>query len=170
MISPDPSGRPTFDTLLHTSRGTVFPESLYSFLHNYVSTINELPTPGPFVVNSPQLTNLLSAPHTVSSTPSVVSTTRSTPVSTFSGTANDSSNDALPSDSDHRMERIWADYESVEPYLAPDAIEETTMDVKVDYTTATATSKSFQVCFLYFPLSSYSMCCIGYPSGGITYT
>ena len=34
--------RPTFDTLLHTSHGTVLPECFYSFLYNYVSSINEL--------------------------------------------------------------------------------------------------------------------------------
>ncbi|KAF9011876.1 other/VPS15 protein kinase [Cyathus striatus] len=30
----------------------------------------------------------------------------------------------LPSDSDHRIERIWSDYESVEPYISPEATEE----------------------------------------------
>src|ERR1700733_9291391 len=80
MICLDPSARPTFDTLLHTSRGTVFPESFYSFLHNYVSSINELPTPPPFSVVSPQ-----STPSTLSSAPQAVGTTRST--STASTTA-----------------------------------------------------------------------------------
>jgi phosphoinositide-3-kinase, regulatory subunit 4 len=45
------------------------------------------------------------------------------------------------------MERIWADYESVEPYLAPDAAEEIIMDVKVDYTSPTSSSKPFQVSY-----------------------
>jgi hypothetical protein len=40
----NPSARPPFDTLLHSVRGTVFPEVFYSFLHGYVSSINELPT------------------------------------------------------------------------------------------------------------------------------
>ncbi|KAF9007713.1 hypothetical protein BDZ89DRAFT_1144434 [Hymenopellis radicata] len=48
MISLDPSARPTFDTLLHTSRGTVFPESFFSFLHNYVTSVNDLPVESPF--------------------------------------------------------------------------------------------------------------------------
>ena len=48
MIALDPPARPTFDTLLHTSRGAVFPESFYSFLHNYVSTVNEVDSPSFF--------------------------------------------------------------------------------------------------------------------------
>ncbi|KAF9557800.1 ARM repeat-containing protein [Agrocybe pediades] len=98
MINLDPAERPTFDTLLHTSRGAVFPESFYSFLHNYVSSINELPTES--LMNHP-------------STPSTL--------------------DALPSDSDHRLERIWADYESIEPYIIPEANPDAEMDVKVEY-------------------------------------
>ena len=30
--------------------------------------------------------------------------------------------DSLPSDSDHRVERIWADYESAEAYITPEAV------------------------------------------------
>lgn len=58
--------------------------------------------------------------------------------------APEKASEMLPSDSDHRMERIWADYESVEPYLAPDVAEETVMNVKVDYTSSSS-SKPFQV-------------------------
>jgi phosphoinositide-3-kinase regulatory subunit 4 len=43
------------------------------------------------------------------------------------------------------MERIWSDYESVEPYLVPDSIEETVMNVKVEYNSSTSMSKPFQV-------------------------
>ncbi|EGO26710.1 hypothetical protein SERLADRAFT_355396 [Serpula lacrymans var. lacrymans S7.9] len=91
MIALDPTTRPTFDTLLHTSRGSVFPECFYSFLHNYVSSINDLPTRA------------------------------------------ETTSDALPSDSDNRLERIWEDYEGVEPYLLPDTAEQTVMDVKLEY-------------------------------------
>jgi phosphoinositide-3-kinase regulatory subunit 4 len=45
------------------------------------------------------------------------------------------------------MERIWADYESVEPYLIPDIGDETVMDVKVDYGSSAGSSKPFQVGF-----------------------
>ena len=47
-----PSERPTFDTLLRTLRGTVFPESFYSFLHNHASSVNELSS-DVLAVNSP---------------------------------------------------------------------------------------------------------------------
>ena len=52
MISLDPSERPAFNTLLHTSRGTVFPEFFYSFLHNYVFSVNELSS-DVLAINSP---------------------------------------------------------------------------------------------------------------------
>jgi phosphoinositide-3-kinase regulatory subunit 4 len=149
MIARDPSARPTFDTLLHTSRGTVFAESFYSFLHNYVSSINDLPSPPPF---SPS-TSSTPTPHPMGPSASVSATVR--PVSsagqnTSGAPLTDVTSDALPSDSDHRMERIWADYESVEPYLAPDANEETVMDVRVTYGSSVSSSKAFQVrfCFL----------------------
>ena len=98
MISLDPSERPTFDTLLHTSRGTVFPESFYSFLHNYIY--------------------------------------------------------ALPSDSDHRLERIWADYESIEPYITPEKVEadRSETEVKIEYIPPViSTSRPFEVssCFIH---------------------
>jgi phosphoinositide-3-kinase, regulatory subunit 4 len=43
------------------------------------------------------------------------------------------------------MERIWADYESIEPYLIPDTGNETVMDVKVDYGSSAGSSKPYQV-------------------------
>jgi len=114
MISLDPSERPTFDTLLHTSRGTVFPESFYSFLHNYVSSVNELSS-DVLAVNSPPPAVLPS--HITSSMSG--STLRSGPSGGFNpnagaGIGTEAKGDALPSDSDHRLERIWADYESIE--------------------------------------------------------
>ncbi|KAJ7628484.1 hypothetical protein FB45DRAFT_794341 [Roridomyces roridus] len=138
MINLEPSARPTFDTLLHTSRGTVFPESFYSFLHNYVSSINDLPSNPPFAA---------SAPTPVSITPSISGAAVRPPSSLgLNPAVADNPPDTLPSDSDHRMERIWSDYESVEPYLVPEvALEETVhMDVKVEYGASAARSKPFQ--------------------------
>ncbi|KII91699.1 hypothetical protein PLICRDRAFT_51832 [Plicaturopsis crispa FD-325 SS-3] len=147
MIDLDPAVRPTFDTLLHTSRGTVFPESFYSFLHNYVSSINDLPALSPFAAQQ----GSSSAANASSNPPPMTPTTSHAPSmkSTSTGLANggtDAITDSgiLPSDSDHRMDRIWADYESGEPYLANDTSEETVMDVKVDYTTSASTSRPFQ--------------------------
>ncbi|KAF9023922.1 ARM repeat-containing protein [Hymenopellis radicata] len=135
MISLDPSARPTFDTLLHTSRGTVFPESFFSFLHNYVTSVNDLPVESPFKVSSSS-----------SAIPSSATTSASNrPVSTQTERIpTDPSNEPLPGDSDHRLQRIWADYESVEPYLVPDTLEETVMDVKIDYNSSIVTSRAFQ--------------------------
>lgn len=129
MIQLDPNGRPTFDTLLHTSRGTVFPEAFYSFLHNYVSTINDISlstsyanTPGP-------------------TTPSGTSTSTQPPRSSVA-------EETRPSDSDHRLERLWEDYESIEPYLYPESNHESEniMKVNVEYSsTVNADYKPLQV-------------------------
>lgn len=145
MINLDPSARPTFDTLLHTSRGTVFPESFYSFLHNYVSSVNDLPVNPPFTLPAPpQTATSIATPASI--TPSVSgSTIRPHSATGIATSGIDVPSDALPSDSDHRMERIWADYESVEPYLVPDIMEETVMDVKVDYSATVSISRPFQV-------------------------
>lgn len=143
MINLDGTKRPTFDTLLHTSRGTVFPETFYSFLHNYVSSINELPTDLP-PAPAPQQGASVSGPSSIA--PSVSGATIR---STSSGTplpAAPETLDMFPSDSDHRLERIWADYESIEPYIVPESTEEPSMDVKIEYTTAFhATGKPLQV-------------------------
>jgi phosphoinositide-3-kinase regulatory subunit 4 len=151
MITLDPSARPTFDTLLHTSRGSIFPESFYSFLHNYVSSINDLPTPSPFSPTAP-LTSASSTTVTHSVAPSTSSNSTFRP-NTTSGLSSvpsaEPSNGALPNDSDHRMERIWADYESVEPYLIPDSKDETIMNIKIDYASSAGSSRPYQVCTLH---------------------
>ena len=97
MVALEPSHRPTFDTLLHTSRGTAFPECFYSFLHNYVSSINELSSASLFTKSSPPVAEGHSS-------------TEPTP---------------LPSDSDHRLDKIWTEYESVEQHLLTEAVEQT---------------------------------------------
>lgn len=48
MTSLDPNTRLSFDALLQSFRGTLFPESFYSFLHNYISSVNEVSSPSPF--------------------------------------------------------------------------------------------------------------------------
>lgn len=137
MISLDPAERPTFDTLLHTSRGTVFPECFYSFLHNYVSSINELSNET-LAVNNPQAVS----PH-----PSVAGTVRPSTSSPLSA-VNEVKTDLLPSDSDHRLERIWADYESIEPYITPESNPPPEAPVKVEYMpSVSSASKPYQVTF-----------------------
>jgi len=161
MISVDPSERPTFDSLLHTSRGTVFPESFYSFLHNYVSSLNEFSaeTLAP-TTSTPQTTTPIQPSMSTLSPPSTIRTTHPTNNSTtIGGTVNDG--DSLPSDSDHRLERIWLDYESIEPYIAPEQQPHSSsdVDVKVEFTPhLNPTAKPFQVflsCFsITFPFCS----------------
>ena len=142
MIALDPVARPTFEALLHNVRGTVFPETFYSFLHSYVASINELPTASLFAFPPPASAAaqaLLPTMSTASHAP--VKGGTSTPVPQVS----DTNGGGLPSDADNRMERIWADYESVEPYLVQDAVEETVMDVRVDYTQDTTSLRAFHV-------------------------
>lgn len=43
MLSREPDDRPSFDRILTTYRGTIFPEYFYTFLKDYVSELNELP-------------------------------------------------------------------------------------------------------------------------------
>ncbi|KAI0357817.1 hypothetical protein OH77DRAFT_1303761 [Trametes cingulata] len=135
MVGVDPSTRPTFDTLLHTSRGTVFPECFYSFLHNYVYTVNEVNAPALFTAAQASPAPPMSAGVSARATGHVGAPT--------SGLNGDSAGDTLPSDSDHRIERIWGDYESVEPYLVSDAVEETVMDVKIDYAPQIISTRPF---------------------------
>jgi phosphoinositide-3-kinase, regulatory subunit 4 len=145
MIALDPSSRPTFDALLHNVRGVVFPEVFYSFLHGYVWSINEIPIPAPF--NTPTtgispeiLTPASSAASTAASTAKGGSVTPLHAVDTKVPEA------AVPRDADHKIEKIWADYESVEPYLLEDTGEDTITDVRVDYVPAESQGKPFQVC------------------------
>jgi phosphoinositide-3-kinase, regulatory subunit 4 len=145
MIALDPEVRPTFDALLHNAQGTVFPESFYSFFHSYVSNVNELPSPSPFTLSQPQAAH--STASTVTSAPSV-STIRAAP-STIAGQADGVgiSGDVLPSDSDQRIEKIWADYESVEPYLLAQGVdgEATVTRVKMEGVDGTGVFRPFQV-------------------------
>jgi phosphoinositide-3-kinase, regulatory subunit 4 len=101
MIALDPAARPSFEDLLDHARDVAFPESFYSFLHNYVIAINETSSPSPFTKPAPFKTGVEILP----------------------GTATEHWN-TIPSDSHHRIERIWADFDSVEPLLAHERVEE----------------------------------------------
>ncbi|KAJ3716433.1 hypothetical protein C8R42DRAFT_697915 [Lentinula raphanica] len=139
MICLDPSLRPTFDNLLQTSRGTVFPDSFFSFFHHYVSSVNE--------ISGTSFDTATSKPGNL--TPSI-SATGLRPVSSTTAPVASTSNsipfgDTLPNASDLRMDRIWEDFESIEPYLTADIVEEPVMDIKIDYhSTTTSVSRPFQ--------------------------
>ena len=160
MINIDPAERPTFDTLLHTSRGGVLPESFYSFLHNYVSSLNEPSTESVAANNPSQAATPLhpSIPSSSSATTIRPSHSGGT-VNTVVSTGSEVKTESLPSDSDHRLERIWADYESIEPYIAPEAAASPDMDVKVEFMPAlNTTSKPFQVSSANFSVKQPLMC------------
>jgi phosphoinositide-3-kinase regulatory subunit 4 len=125
MISLDPTARPTFDVLLHTSRGTVFPESFYSFLHNYAASVNELPSSSPFV--APPIAVATLAP--TSKTPAVPSLPQ------------DGAAVVLPSDSDNRIDRVWSEFDGVEVYLTPESFEEQ-QPIKVEWSPPSSYSVS----------------------------
>ncbi|EIN14505.1 hypothetical protein PUNSTDRAFT_96429 [Punctularia strigosozonata HHB-11173 SS5] len=141
MIALDPASRPSFDMLLHTSRGSVFPECFYSFLHNYVASVSELPTPSPFASPTPLPSG------TSSTAPSSALRGLPSAASAPGGALPDELGGALPSDSDQRMERIWADYESTEPYIIADVLEDTLSAVKIEYTVSAGPTKPFQDVF-----------------------
>lgn len=98
MIDLDPKLRPTFDNLLENARGNAFPESFYSFLHGYVSTVCELSSPSPFSRFAPSPPAAPSAD--VTTQPHV----------------------PIPSDSDKRMELIWSEFYSVLPHLVNEEV------------------------------------------------
>ena len=122
------------------SRGNVFPESFYSFLYNYVSSLNELSAETVATNSSQANTPIQPSVSTLSSTP-----TMRTTHSSGTTTGNDLKNESLPSDSDHRLERIWLDYESIEPYITPEQPSTPNMDVKVEFTQNVHASKPVQV-------------------------
>lgn len=125
MITLDHTARPPFDTILHTSRGTVFPECFYSFFHNYVHSVCELTEGSPFFTSPPPT---LGTP-TTTPISQVPKPAQRAPLSMSQELQGDNH---LPSDSDHRMERIWSDFESVETYLEQDSSESSPVENKVE--------------------------------------
>jgi phosphoinositide-3-kinase regulatory subunit 4 len=146
MIALNPSTRPTFDTLLHNARGTVFPEVFYSFLHGYVWSINELPIITPFSTAPPNGTSPEILTPATSAASAAASTARGGSVTPLHAADVKVHEAAVPRNADHKVEKIWADYESVEPYLLEDIGENTITDVRVDYAPVEAQGKPFQVC------------------------
>ncbi|KAG2073960.1 hypothetical protein BDR04DRAFT_1179492 [Suillus decipiens] len=143
MISLDPAARPTFDMLLAGARGTILPECFYSFLHEYVASVGERPSSLPFPSSSFSASN---APPSTTPNTTIKVPSKETVATVAGATGNGS---VLPGDSDHRLERIWEEYEHVDPYLLDDTdVEKTVMDVKVEFgNNVTGPSKLFQDIF-----------------------
>lgn len=130
MISLDPASRPTFDAALASARGHVLPECFYSFLHEYVASISERAAPFP----SPSSNSTTIAPPP---TPLNTNSFKSKESLTNVGGAGE----ALPSESDHCIDKLWEDYASIEPHLIPpQQLDRTVSDVRVDYDTAVPSS------------------------------
>lgn len=143
MISLDPANRPSFEALLHNARGTIFPECFYSFLHSYVTSINELPTSSPFSGPPSTAPSVPLTPTTANTGNATMKPSGSaTPISGPSAGALNGTGGPLPSDADHRIERIWSDYESIEPYVAQEAEDEDAKSMREDYPHST---ESYQV-------------------------
>jgi phosphoinositide-3-kinase, regulatory subunit 4 len=150
MIHLDSSTRPTFDTLLHTSRGTVFPESFYSFLHNYVSSLNDIahksqpPPATPTTQDDYSTVADRTSSNTLHSASGSVLPNNTSYSQLGSQPSASAAPETPPNQSDHRLEKVWSDYESVEPYLLSDIIEEDgNTNVKIEYTSSIV-SKPFQ--------------------------
>jgi phosphoinositide-3-kinase regulatory subunit 4 len=146
MIDLNPSARPPFDKLLHSVRGTVFPEVFYSFLHGYVSSINELPAT---TLSVPLTTTVASPEILMPATSSTATPTAKggtvTPILTVDAKVPEAT---VPRDADNKMEKIWADYESVEPYLVEDESEDTMTNVRIEYGPAETPGEPLQVSYI----------------------
>lgn len=136
MISLEPAQRPTFDALLHSCRGTLFPDSFYSTFHDFISSVNDISISSPFsnvLDTSTKTSNQVSAK---TEEDKVVSSDPASP---------DLS--SLPADSDRRIMRTWADFDILEPHFS---VEQDDMDataIKVDYATNYSSFKPLQVCY-----------------------
>lgn len=137
MIAIDPGSRPTFDQLLHTTRGTLFPESFYSLIHDFVSSIND-------ISSTPLFTNA-SNPSLPSALTSALSQTKS--VADDKASVSEAAPPEilpLPDDSDRRMTRLWAEFEMVEPTLKGTSVVGGS-SVKIDYAPQYSSFKPLQV-------------------------
>ena len=100
MISLNPFERPTFAALLEQASTSAFPSSFYTFLHSYILSVNETASPSPFANGANKNIAQWKVP-------------------TLSSSIENDAWATIPSDSDHRIERIWTDFDSIEPILVP---------------------------------------------------
>ncbi|GAA5898472.1 hypothetical protein JCM8208_006993 [Rhodotorula glutinis] len=106
MVSLDPSARLSFADYLTQYRSTAFPDIFYTFLHPFLSSLNEPssspPPPAP-------------APHPVP--PSAARPGTSTPADTAAGGQQQQQQTLLRTDADDRIERVWTEWEMIARYL-----------------------------------------------------
>ena len=113
MIAVDPVARPTFDQLLHTSRGSLFPEYFYSVMHDFISSVNDIS--GSFSFFNAALTSL----NNLSALGNVQPRSASDEKASV-GDGPRSEEPALPNDSDRRISRLWSEFEAIEPCFKED--------------------------------------------------
>ncbi|KAG8712873.1 Serine/threonine-protein kinase [Ceratobasidium sp. 423] len=122
MIALDPEARPSFAIALETYRGSAFPESFYSFLHEYVASVNEISSPSIFEPKPSHTPNALEA-HVPIATGAGPTPTMPTAVG-GSGLDNGSYESALPNESDARIDQLWNEFAMLEPHLVATRTEE----------------------------------------------
>ncbi|KAG9029158.1 Serine/threonine-protein kinase [Tulasnella sp. JGI-2019a] len=132
MLALDPASRPSFAGALLEARGNTFPESFYTFLHQYIASVNNVGIP---VTSSTSPFNR--AGNSNLGNPNADHGQSQTHPDSVTG---------VPSDSDSRIERIWSDFDELEPFLVEDNSEATIMEVKV-VTGATSYGKPIQDIF-----------------------
>lgn len=144
MIALEPAARPSFREALESCRGTVFPESFYSFLHEYVAGVNEITNPSVF---APKPANAPSSSESAAVAAATTGVSPAGPISTAStapGAGVATYESMLPNESDARIDRLWNDFEMLEPHLLVDNAGEET-EKKPDKITGRTRTMPFQV-------------------------
>ncbi|CAE6436166.1 unnamed protein product [Rhizoctonia solani] len=124
MIALDPEARPSFAIALETYRGSVFPESFYSFLHEYVASVNEISSPSVFEPKPSHTPNALEGHVAAAAAPSGTGPTAVPTAAGGSGLETSSYESALPNESDARIDQLWNEFAILEPHLIATRTEE----------------------------------------------
>ncbi|EJD02926.1 uncharacterized protein FOMMEDRAFT_123012 [Fomitiporia mediterranea MF3/22] len=140
MVAIDPTIRPTFDSLLHTSRGNIFPECFYTVIHDFISTVDDISASTPFFCTSNTSGGGVTPGQSLQARPTL--STMSDEKTSIGEESRDELN-PLPNDSDRRIMRIWAEFDVVEPCFPPSDDMQTTA-VKVDYAVQYSSFKPIQ--------------------------
>lgn len=110
MLSLDPTSRLSCADYLSQNRGTVFPDIFYTFLHPFISSLNECSTSAPAPPSTP--------------TPPIGRVTTGTSTSAGAGDTHQQQQSTLRSDADDRLERVWTEWEMISEYLGRGEKEE----------------------------------------------
>lgn len=136
MIALEPSERPTFDAILHTSRGSLFPDCYYSTFHDFISSVNDISASSPF-------SNVVDTTSKISTQTSLQARTEEDKAVAADLVHMDAA--FLPSDSDRRILRTWSDFDILEPHFSLDQEDMESTAIKVDYATNYSSFKPTQV-------------------------